>query len=159
MGAAWTFIVGSMQFNLGNAGTVVCKGFYALFLFLLLVNDGFQIFLPCCTEFFFLRFSTFNDFCSCEADYLLRNGGGRQILCPIQGFKCNVKFDRILFLSPSPHPCLESQYGPQFTLYPFAMRPKYLKPCVHVRRPEAFPLQFVVTFLFRREREKKPFWN
>lgn len=53
MGAAGTFIVGSMQFNLGNAGTIVCEGFYALLLFLLLVNEGFQLFLPCCNEFFF----------------------------------------------------------------------------------------------------------
>lgn len=30
MGAAWTFIVGPMQFNLGNMGTIVCKDFHAL---------------------------------------------------------------------------------------------------------------------------------
>lgn len=31
--AAWTFIVGPLQFNLGNAGTIVCKDFHALLVF------------------------------------------------------------------------------------------------------------------------------
>lgn len=53
VGGAWTFIVGYMQINLGNAGTLVCKHFPALlaffFFFLLVVSEVFQIFLSYCT--------------------------------------------------------------------------------------------------------------
>lgn len=36
VGGAWTFIVGHMQINLGNAGTLVCKHFPALLVFFFL---------------------------------------------------------------------------------------------------------------------------
>lgn len=58
VGGAWTFIVGYMQINLWNAGTLVCKHFPALlaFFFLLVVSEVFQIFLSYCTLFFSFAF-------------------------------------------------------------------------------------------------------
>lgn len=66
VGGAWTFIVGHMQINLGNAGTLVCKHFPALlvffFFFVLLVSEVFQIFLSYCTLFFSFAFPLSNFF-------------------------------------------------------------------------------------------------
>lgn len=58
---AWTFIVGHMQINLGNTGTLVCKHFPALLVFFFFlcywrVRYLFQIFLSYCTLFFSFAF-------------------------------------------------------------------------------------------------------
>ena len=71
VGGAWTFIVGHMQINLGNAGTLVCRHFPALlvfylfiyfYFFALLVSEVFQIFLSYCTLFFSFAFPLSNFF-------------------------------------------------------------------------------------------------
>lgn len=73
--AAWTFIVGPLQFNLGNAGTIVCKDFHALLVFFVF--------------FFFLNwrvrdFKSFSPIALCSPSLL----STLKIFCSVQQIFC-----------------------------------------------------------------------